>query len=111
MTISRRKLLSAASSTAVIATAGSLRPLSSPSRAQQTDNPPDLIVHNGKVTTLQSGRPEAQAFAVRGEKVIAVGGDAEIMELRTGSTRLVDAGGRRVILASTTIICTWYAGR
>ena len=59
--------------------------------------PPDLIVHNAKVTTLQSSRPEAEAFAVRGEKIVAVGGEAEIMVLRADNTRIVDAGGRRVI--------------
>jgi hypothetical protein len=69
--------------------------LKSGGKAMET--PPDLIVHNGKVTTLQSDRPEAEAFAVRGERIIAVGGDAEIMDLRAPSTRLIDAGGRRLI--------------
>jgi predicted amidohydrolase YtcJ len=97
MKISRRKALAAASSTAMLAVAGSVPFLRTQSQAQQADGPPDLIVHNAKVTTLQSDRPEVQAFAVRGEKVIAVGEDAEIMRLRANNTRLVDAGGRRVI--------------
>jgi len=97
MKISRRKLLSAASRTAVIAAASSRPPLSSPLRAQQAEGPVDLIVHNAKVTTLQSGQPEVQAFAVRGEKIVAVGSDAEVTGLAARSTRLVDAGGRRVI--------------
>jgi predicted amidohydrolase YtcJ len=97
MKISRRKLLSAASRTAIIAAASSLPPLSSPLRAQQAEGPVDLIVHNAKVTTLQSGQPEVQAFAVRGEKIVAVGSDAEVTGLAARSTRLVDAGGRRVI--------------
>lgn len=58
---------------------------------------PDLIVHNAKVTTLQSGRSEAEAFAVRGEKIVAVGGEAEIMGLRGADSRIIDAGGRRII--------------
>ena len=79
---SRRNVLAGATSTAVVAMAGSVPALWSPSRAQQSEMPPDLIVHNGKVTTLQSNQPEAQAFATRGEKIVAVGGDAEIMGLR-----------------------------
>src|SRR5579872_6785045 len=57
----------------------------------------DVIVRNAKVTTLQDDRPEAQAFAVRGEKIVAVGDDAEIMRLRGDGTRVIDAEGRRVI--------------
>jgi predicted amidohydrolase YtcJ len=97
MKISRRKALAAASSTAMLAVAGSVPFLRTQSQAQQADGPPDLIVHNAKVTTLQSDRPEVQAIAVRGEKVTAFGADAEIMRLRGNNTRIVDAGGRRVI--------------
>ncbi|MBO0756078.1 MAG: amidohydrolase family protein, partial [Bradyrhizobiaceae bacterium] len=97
MKMSRRKALSAAGSTAMLAVTGSVSFLPTRSQAQQADAPPDLIVHNAKVTTLQSDRPEVQAFAVRGEKVTAFGEDAEITRLRASNTRLVDAGGRRVI--------------
>ena len=94
MNASRRNVLAGATSTAVVPAAGSIP---QPSRAQQPETPPDLIVHNATVTTLQSSHPEVQAFATRGEKIVAVGGDAEIMGLRGHSTRLIDAGGRRVI--------------
>lgn len=57
----------------------------------------DLIVRNARVTTLHVDSPEAEAFAVRGEKFLAVGGEAEVMRLAGDGTRLVDAGGRRVI--------------
>ena len=95
MKMSRRNLLATVASSAAIAMAGSVRPI----RAQlpQAEIAPDLIVHNAKVTTLRNGQPEAQAFAVRGERIVAVGGDAEIIALRGGNTRVIDAGGRRVI--------------
>ena len=73
MKASRRNFLAGAASTAVVAVADSI---SLPSRAQQSEMPPDLIVHNAKVTTLQSSQSEAQAFATRGERVVAVGGNA-----------------------------------
>jgi len=95
MKISRRILLAAGGSTAMIAMVGLAR--SSWAQSPVSGASPDLIVHNAKVTTLQDGQPEAQAFAVVGEKIVAVGGKAEIMALRGGNTRVIDAGGRRVI--------------
>src|SRR6266849_7013043 len=97
MTISRRNLLAAGSSTAMIAMVGSASWSLAQSVGQQAQTSPDLIVHNANVTTLQGGRTEAQAFVVRDEKILAVGGEAEIMGLRAANTRLIDAGGRRVI--------------
>src|SRR5216684_5624528 len=97
MKVSRRNLLAAGGSTAMIAMAGSAPWSLAQSPGQQTETSLGLIVHNAKVTTLQSGRPEAEAFAVRGERIVAVGGDADIMGLRAGNTRVIDAGGRRVI--------------
>ena len=58
---------------------------------------PDLIVRNARITTLDLARPEATALAVAGEKVLAVGDDATIDALRAPGTRVIDAGGRRVI--------------
>lgn len=56
-----------------------------------------LIVRNAKITTLSEERAEAQALAVRGEKFLAVGAEAEVMEHRGPDTRVVDADGRRII--------------
>jgi predicted amidohydrolase YtcJ len=57
----------------------------------------DLIVCNAKITTLQGSGSVAEALAVRGEKFVAVGGQTEVMRLAGDGTRVVDAGGRRVI--------------
>jgi predicted amidohydrolase YtcJ len=57
----------------------------------------ELIITNGKVTTLDPARPEASAVAVRGGRILAVGDDARVRALAGPSTRLIDAGGRRVI--------------
>src|SRR5258705_3995595 len=93
MKISRRNILLSGASTAMIAMASPWSWAQSP----QAPTPADLIVHNAKVTTQQSGRPEAETFAVRGERIVAVGGEADIMRTRTDNTRIIDAGGRRVI--------------
>ena len=57
----------------------------------------DLIVHNAKIATQDTRAPEAQALAVRGERLVAVGSDADVLALRGERTRVVDAGGRRVV--------------
>jgi predicted amidohydrolase YtcJ len=95
MDMSRRNVLAAGGKAAIVAMAGAPHASRAQSPAAQTS--PDLIVHNAKVTTLQRDGHEAQAFATRGEKIVAVGGEADIMGLRGANTRVVDAGGRRVI--------------
>ena len=57
---------------------------------------PHLILHNGRVLTLDPARPEAEAFAVREGRIVRVGVDAEILLGRGRETRLLDAGGRTV---------------
>jgi predicted amidohydrolase YtcJ len=68
--------------------------------ASAAEEPPaaaDLIVHDARVTTLDDSRPEASAFALRGEEFVSVGDEAQVMKLRGARTRVIDAGGRRVI--------------
>lgn len=57
----------------------------------------DLILHNGRITTLASATSDAAAVAIKDGLVQATGSDAEIMRLRTGSTKVVDLNKRRVI--------------
>ena len=39
------------------------------------------VYRNGTILTMDSGGSQAQALAVRGETILAVGSDAEIMAL------------------------------
>jgi predicted amidohydrolase YtcJ len=58
----------------------------------------DLVIINGKIHTVDPGRPSAEAVAVRGETIIAVGSSAEISRLaEKGKTRVIDARGRLVL--------------
>src|SRR5258706_12124683 len=95
MKISRRDLLAAGRGMAMIAMVGLAQ--SSWAQSPVSGASPDLIVHNAKVTTLQDGRPEAQAFAVVGEKIVAVGGKAGVIALRARNKRVIHAGGGRGI--------------
>ncbi|HBC79997.1 MAG TPA: hypothetical protein DCZ51_15295, partial [Bacteroidales bacterium] len=58
----------------------------------------DLVIINGKVLTIDKDNPMAQAVAIKGERIIAVGTTREISGMiDKRSTRVVDAGGRLVI--------------
>jgi predicted amidohydrolase YtcJ len=57
----------------------------------------DLIVTNAKVSTVDPARPECEAVAVIGERIVATGSRAEIDAWRGPATRVIDAGGRRVV--------------
>src|SRR5438445_2908529 len=59
--------------------------------------PADLILHNGKVWTLEAKQPVAQAVAVADNKIVKVGSDAEVLALRGANTRTIDLNGRLVL--------------
>jgi predicted amidohydrolase YtcJ len=54
----------------------------------------DLIVVNARIFTGDSSQVWAEALAVRGERLMAVGSQATALRYRGPATRLVDAGGR-----------------
>src|SRR5471030_2723401 len=58
---------------------------------------PDLILFNGRFTTLDKSKPAATAVATSDGKFIAVGGDSEISQLKSVSTRTVDLKGRSAL--------------
>ncbi len=57
----------------------------------------DLIVTNGKLYTVDKTRPRAEALAVIGDRIVAVGSVSEIDQWRGPNTRLIDARGHTVL--------------
>jgi predicted amidohydrolase YtcJ len=58
----------------------------------------DLIIINGKVLTIDTDNPVAEAIAIRGETIIAVGTNSAVSALsEKGKTEVIDAKGRLVI--------------
>ncbi|MBP0579336.1 amidohydrolase [Labrys sp. LIt4] len=57
----------------------------------------DLIIHNARILTMDEERPRAQALAVAGNRLLAVGSDSEILALAEEGTRRIDAGGGTVL--------------
>jgi predicted amidohydrolase YtcJ len=57
----------------------------------------DLIIHHALIWTVNPAQPQAEAVAVLGERIVAVGPDAEVMRWQGAATRIVDAGGKRLL--------------
>ena len=58
---------------------------------------PDLILHNGKVLTVDSNFSIVQAVAVTGNKISATGTDQAVLATAGPSTQKIDLKGRTVI--------------
>lgn len=59
-----------------------------------THPPADLILTHGRFWTGSPSQPWAEAIAIRGERIIAVGNDAEIARLASPATRAIDLAGK-----------------
>jgi predicted amidohydrolase YtcJ len=70
-----------------------LAALSLPARAQA----PDKVLVNGKIITVDGTFTIAQALAIRGARIVAVGTTADIEKLKGPATQTIDLRGRAVI--------------
>ena len=61
------------------------------------DAGPDLIVHGGKIVTADEAFSVAEAMAVKGGKITAVGKDADVLATKTDRTEVIDLAGRTVL--------------
>ena len=59
--------------------------------------PADIIVIHGRVYTENPKEPWAQAVAIRGSKIVAVGDDATVEKMRGMGTKVIDAGGKLIL--------------
>ncbi|BDV42226.1 amidohydrolase [Geotalea uraniireducens] len=59
-------------------------------------NAPELILYNGRITTLDAARPEVSAIAISGGRISATGGN-ELLATADAKTRRIDLNGHRVI--------------
>ncbi len=57
----------------------------------------DTIIENGKLITFDGGAGRAEALALAGGRILAVGTSADIRELRGPDTRVIDAVGNSVL--------------
>ena len=57
----------------------------------------DLVVRNAKVITVDREGRVARAVLIRGERIVAVGGDEEVAAQANPGARSIDAGGRALL--------------
>ena len=57
----------------------------------------DLIIANARIITMNPAQPFAQSLAVAGNKIIAIGSNAELADFTAKHTRIVDAQNKSVI--------------
>ncbi|WP_136645809.1 amidohydrolase [Tabrizicola sp. YIM 78059] len=58
---------------------------------------PEMIITNAKVLTMDEDNPRAEAVALSGGRILAVGSREEVEALAGPGTRLLDAGGRTLL--------------
>jgi hypothetical protein len=64
---------------------------------QNQPAPATLVLQNGKVVTVDAAMPEAQAIAIRGDRIVAVGTNQAIQQYVGAATQVIDLRGRLVI--------------
>src|SRR6185436_5417536 len=57
----------------------------------------DLVIVNANIHTMNTAQKDARSIAVVGNKIVAIGSDADTKSLIGPKTRVVDAKGRLVI--------------
>ena len=57
----------------------------------------DVILVHGKIWTENPQQPEAEAVAILGNRIVAVGTSVEILKLAGPATQVIELGGKRVL--------------
>ena len=57
----------------------------------------EMILFNARVLTMDTGNPRAQAVAIAGGRIVAVGSDAEVLPLAGPQTQCIDAMGKTLL--------------
>jgi predicted amidohydrolase YtcJ len=68
-----------------------------PAAADKMDDSPDLVLYDGKISTVDANNSTVEAIAIRDGTIIARGGSRQVRALATKSTRLINLNGRRVL--------------
>ena len=58
---------------------------------------PELILHNGKIRTMDRRLPLAEAVAISGGRFLAVGDNEDVLRLATASTKKINLAGATVV--------------
>jgi len=100
MALTRRAFLRAASlSTAGLALAAWADEVRGQPRRpwRAAEDAPDLIYYNADILTMDAAQPHAEAIAIAGERILAVGSNADVRALARAGTVQRDLGGATVL--------------
>jgi predicted amidohydrolase YtcJ len=102
--ISRRQFLGGAVAVAAGAMLESCAPTvnappesTTPSAEPTPTDALDVVFRGGTILTMDPERPNAAAVAVRGDSIVAVGSEAEVMAAASPGAAVVDLGGRALL--------------
>jgi predicted amidohydrolase YtcJ len=57
----------------------------------------ELVITGAKVLTMDAAQPRAEAVAIAGGRIVAVGSASDVLALRGPATQVIDAGGRTLL--------------
>src|SRR5438477_2329634 len=68
-------------------------------QSQLAQSPPaaDLVIRNAKIGTVDKSRPTAEAVAVLGDRIVAVGSNHQIEAWQGAHTRVIDVAGKLLL--------------
>ena len=79
-------------------------------QAESPSLAPDLLIFNGAVRTMDDAHPIAEAIAIAGNRIMAVGTSAGLRPLAGPKTRVIDAGGKSVLPGFNDAHVHWLSG-
>jgi predicted amidohydrolase YtcJ len=56
-----------------------------------------IIIENARILTMDAAQPRAEAIAIGGNRILALGARSDVAPFRTPSTRIINAGGATVL--------------
>jgi hypothetical protein len=71
---------------------------------------PEIIVTNASILTMDPARPRAEAIALAGGRIAALGGRRAVEALAGATTTVIDAGGRSVLPGFVESHCHLFPG-
>jgi predicted amidohydrolase YtcJ len=63
--------------------------------------PADLVFKNGNIYTVNERQPTAQAVAVKGDRIVFVGSNADVQKYVGAKTRVIDLNGKTMVPGMT----------
>jgi predicted amidohydrolase YtcJ len=67
------------------------------SLAPLEEQKPELILHNATIHTIDPKQPHAQAIAISGDRILAIGSNDDILHVASSTTRKIDLTGKTVL--------------